>query len=374
MRKLILLVTLMLVAASVLACSAPATPTPKPQPTTIAPVKSAGRIVAEGRLAPVKSAALSFQVGGVVAQIPVAVGAQVKSGTPLVQLDSKQLDLQLAQADANLASAQAKFNQLKRGPSPEELAAAQQSLKSAQTTYDKLLKPDASEVSNLRADVDKAQAALKSAQTAYDMVGGDSNPNAGMLPQRLQLQNAWIDYQRALTNLANKLTPSDAQVQQALSAVQTAKNQLAKLTPTADDLAAAEASAKSAQAARDLAAEQLTRAKLVAPFDGVVVSIDAKAGEQVTVGAPAIRIADTSAWQVETTDLTELNVVNIKEGDTANVTLDALAGVDFSGKITSIKGFGDNRQGDIVYAVVVKLDTADPRLRWNMTAKVTINK
>ena len=374
MRKLILLVTLMLVAASVLACSAPATPTPKPQPTTIAPVKSTGRIVAEGRLAPVKSAALSFQVGGVVAQIPVTVGAQVKSGTPLVQLDSKQLDLQLAQADANLASAQAKFNQLKRGPSPEELAAAQQSLKSAQTTYDKLLKPDASEVSNLRADVDKAQAALKSAQTAYDMVGGDSNPNAGMLPQRLQLQNAWIDYQRALTNLANKLTPSDAQVQQALSAVQTAKNQLAKLTPTADDLAAAEASAKSAQAARDLAAEQLTRAKLVAPFDGVVVSIDAKAGEQVTVGAPAIRIADTSAWQVETTDLTELNVVNIKEGDTANVTLDALAGVDFSGKITSIKGFGDNRQGDIVYAVVVKLDTADPRLRWNMTAKVTINK
>ena len=364
----------MLVAASVLACSAPATPTPKPQPTTIAPVKSTGRIVAEGRLVPVKSAALSFQVGGVVAQIPVTVGAQVKSGTPLVQLDSKQLDLQLAQADANLASAQAKFNQLKRGPSPEELAAAQQSLKSAQTTYDKLLKPDASEVSNLRADVDKAQAALKSAQTAYDMVGGDSNPNAGMLPQRLQLQNAWIDYQRALTNLANKLTPSDAQVQQALSAVQTAKNQLAKLTPTADDLAAAEASAKSAQAARDLAAEQLTRAKLVAPFDGVVVSIDAKAGEQVTVGAPAIRIADTSAWQVETTDLTELNVVNIKEGDTANVTLDALAGVDFSGKITSIKGFGDNRQGDIVYAVVVKLDTADPRLRWNMTAKVTINK
>jgi HlyD family secretion protein len=48
--------------------------------------------------------------------------------------------------------------------------------------------------------------------------------------------------------------------------------------------------------------------------------------------------------------------------------------LELTGKVASIKGFGENRQGDIVYTVVVKLDTQDPRLRWNMTAKVTFSK
>jgi HlyD family secretion protein len=72
--------------------------------------------------------------------------------------------------------------------------------------------------------------------------------------------------------------------------------------------------------------------------------------------------------------LTEINVVNVKEGDAATVTLDAITDLELTGKVVSIKGFGENKQGDIVYTVVVKLDKQDPRLRWGMTAKVTISK
>ncbi len=373
MKKLIALAVLALTAISLIACSAQPTPTPKAQPT-LAPVKASSRIVAEGRVVPARSAALGFQVAGVVAQVPVVVGDRVESGKVLAQLDTRQLELQLAQADANLAAAQAKFNQLKRGPTPEDLAAAQQALKSAQVNYDKLLKPDPSELSMLKNDVDKAKALLDQAQAAYDRVGGDSNPYAGMLPQRAQLQTAWLDYQKALTLYNNKIYPSDAQVQQSLSAVQSAKNQLAKLTPSAEDLAGAEANVKASQAARDLAAEQLSRAKLVAPFAGSVASLDLKVGEQVAVGTPVLRLADISNWQVETTDLTEINVVNVKEGDPVTVTFDAIPGMEVTGKVATVKGFGDNKQGDIVYTLVVKLDKQDERLRWNMTAKVSIAK
>ena len=37
-----------------------------------------------------------------------------------------------------------------------------------------------------------------------------------------------------------------------------------------------------------------------------------------------------------------------------------------------IKPLGENKQGDIVYLVVVQPAQLDPRLRWNMTASVTI--
>jgi len=179
--------------------------------------------------------------------------------------------------------------------------------------------------------------------------------------------------QTAQTALNSKLTPSDAQVQQALAAISTAKDQLAKLTPTSDDIAAADANVKAMQAARDLAAEQLSRTKLVAPFDGTVASVDINVGEQAVPGTPVIRLANTANMQVETTDLTELNVVNVKEGDPATLTFDAIPDLELTGKVASIKGFGDNKQGDIVYTVVIKLDKQDPRLRWNMTAKVSLN-
>lgn len=373
MRKLVLLAVSVVIAFNLIACSGAPSPTPKPVTTPVA-VKVTGKVVAEGKVVPVKSAALSFQTSGTVAQVPVNVGDKVDAGKVLVSLDTKQLDLQLAQAEANLAAATAKYNQLKRGPTADDLSAAQQAVKSAQANYDNLLKPPASDVAALKADMDKAKAQLDRAQAAYDRIGGDSNPFASMTAERANLQTAWLDWQKANVAYNNRMNPSDSQVQQSLSALQSAKNNLAKLTPSTEDLAGAEANMKAAQAARDIATENLSRTKLTAPFAGTVITLDPKVGEAVAAGTPVVRIADTGTFQIETTDLTEINVVNVKEGDTATVSLDAIPDLALTGKVASIKGFGENRQGDIVYTIVVKLDNQDPRLRWNMTAKVTISK
>ena len=195
-----------------------------------------------------------------------------------------------------------------------------------------------------------------------------------MTPERAALQSAYLDYQKAMALYNNRSTPSDVQVQQDLAALQSAKSSLAKLTPTANDLTAAEANAKAAQAARDLAANSLSQASLTAPFAGTVITIDPNVGEMVAAGTPVVRFADISNFQIETTDLTEINVVNVKEGDPVTVTLDAISDLELTGKIASIRGFGENRQGDIVYTLTIKLDKQDPRLRWNMTAKVTTVK
>jgi HlyD family secretion protein len=352
-----------------------ATPAPKPTPTA-APVgkaiQASARVISEGKVTPVKSAALAFSTGGIVSQIPVALGDKVEAGKVLAQLDTRQLELQLAQSDANLASAQAKQSQLKRGPTPEDLAAAQQSVTSAQAAYDNLIKPAPNDLAALRTDVDKTKALSDQATAAYDAVGGDANPNSGMLPQRAQLQQAWLDYQKALTLYNNKLNPSNASIQQALATLTSAKDQLAKLQPTADDIAVVQANVNAAQAARDLVAEQIKNAKLVAPFAGTVTTLDIDVGEYAAAGTVIVRLADTSNWQIETTDLTELNIVNVKEGTPVTMTFDAIPGLELPGKVTKIRSYGDNKQGDIVYTVYVTPDQQDARLRWNMTAKVNI--
>jgi HlyD family secretion protein len=95
-------------------------------------------------------------------------------------------------------------------------------------------------------------------------------------------------------------------------------------------------------------------------------------GEVPAAGSPVIVLADLSSWQIETEDLTELSVVQIREGDQVTVTFDALPGFELPGTVSQIKPLGENRQGDIVYTVVVEPNSWDDRLRWNMTAAVEI--
>ncbi len=407
-------------------CRQPALPA-KPTPTAAPPASAGGtpltgRIVAGGRVVPARSAALSFAGGGIVTQVPVKLGEQVAAGKLLAQLDTAALDAQLAAAEANLAGAQARLDQLARGPSESDLAAARQNLASAQATYDRLAAgpgaaelaaakaalaasqqnearvragPSTEELAQLKALAANAKASLDQAQAAYDQV--KANSNVAMLPQSLALQQATNTYNAAVaayqvaaghptaSELAtaasqvqagqaglDRLTPDTSQVQAALAAVQNAKAQLARLQPSADDRAVLQAALDAGKAGRDLAAAQLKNAGLVAPFAGSVMKLNITPGEYAAPGAAAVLLADTSAWQVETTDLTELNVAEIGEGARVTVSFDAIPDLTLAGRVSGVEPYGESKQGDIVYTINVILDRQDPRLRWNMTAKVSI--
>jgi HlyD family secretion protein len=95
-----------------------------------------------------------------------------------------------------------------------------------------------------------------------------------------------------------------------------------------------------------------------------------KAGEQAAPGVIVARVGDPANWEIETTDLTELNVISLKEGTRATITVDALPDTELTGKVARIRSYGENRQGDIVYVVTVQLDNQVEQLRWNMTASV----
>ena len=105
---------------------------------------------------------------------------------------------------------------------------------------------------------------------------------------------------------------------------------------------------------------------------GVMAQLDADVGEQVAPGQVVVRLADTSQWQIETDDLTELDVVDVQVGAPVEITFDAMPDLELTGTVERIKAIGENKLGDMTYTVIIRPDRLDDRMRWNMTATVTI--
>jgi multidrug resistance efflux pump len=85
-------------------------------------------------------------------------------------------------------------------------------------------------------------------------------------------------------------------------------------------------------------------------------------------------VADLSELYVETTDLTEMDVVKVKEGDSARIKPDALSDLSLPATVTEISQDSGKKGGDVTYKVRLKLDSTDPRLRWGMTVEVRFTK
>lgn len=168
---------------------------------------------------------------------------------------------------------------------------------------------------------------------------------------------------------ADKIAAARAQVASSQAAAEANLADL-KVGATEGDLAVAAAQVQRAEAARALATVTLDETEQRASFGGTVATLGAKPGEYVTVGTPVLDLADFSAWQITTTDLTEQDIVHIHEGDHSTVVLDAIPDVELAGVGSPIQALGENKQGAIVYTVTITLDQQDSRLRWNMTASV----
>lgn len=398
----------------------------KVEPTPVPVVREEKRVVSDGRVVPVRAAALSLPAGGVVAEVLVKEGDRVEAGQVLVRLESWRQQAAVRQAEAGLSRARANLAQVKAGPREGELEAARAAVAAAEAQLLKvrrgataedlgaleasllaaeagLLKAlegaEEGQVVLARADLASAEAALKQAQAAYDRISHLADVQAR--PEALALERATIAYvssQNRLDLLLGQPTESvvkaaEAQVLGARVALDKAKTgarvediaaveaevrraraQLGLLESGARDemVALAEAEVQAAEAGLEQARAALREAELRAPFGGDVASVDAVVGEQVGPGAALVRLADVSGWLVETTDLTELSVVELREGDRARIVFDALPDLEVEGVVERVRGFGQSRQGDIVYTVTVRPVQHEERLRWNMTASVTI--
>ena len=110
---------------------------------------------------------------------------------------------------------------------------------------------------------------------------------------------------------------------------------------------------------------------LVAPFDGVIVSVDIAPYEVVVPGQIVIVLGDFSRFQVKTSDLSERDVTRVQVGQSAVVFIEAL-NEEFAGSVIDIDRVGSTLGGDVVFTVTIALDNQPQGLLWGMSADVEI--
>ena len=337
------LLTLLGLSLLVSACSGAGSAASASTPEAIPTVLADDTIIAEGFLEPVHFADVAFQSGGRVAEVLVQPGQSVQQGDPLIRLG---------------------------GHSDTAFAAAQLELVSATKALNDLQDTAGTDLAQTVIDLKDAQEDFTKAENYLTYLH-----NAQKVPQtetRSFLVQTWKGYEyRYKTKHFKGPAPLDWIVE-AENDLALKQAELERLQRTydrlqggvdAEQLAVLEARLSAAQAG--LAAFTLT-----APFDGVVADLEAKIGATVASGQVALTLADFSAWLVKTTDLTEIDVVELAEGDPVTVSLDALPNEELSAEILSIGQTFTTNQGDVVYEVTLLLHDTLPLMRWGMTASV----
>ena len=337
-----LLIGLIGLSLLVSACSAGAqatTATPEAIPTVIAD----STIIAEGRLEPARDAEIAFNASGVISEVLVQEGAAIKQGQPLIRLG---------------------------GASDTQYAAAQLELVTAQKTLNDLLNTSGADLAQVVIDLKQAKEDFDKADNYLHYL--ENSKKVPRTEVRSYLVQTWKGYEyRTRTKFFKGPAPEDWIVE-AQNDLNLKKAQLDEAQHTYDRMKGGtdEDQLKVLQARVDAAKAGVAAFEVIAPFDGVVADLPAKQGGSINAGEPAVTVADFSSWLVKTTDLTEIDVVQLAEGQPVTVTLDALPDTELKGQILSIgQNYAEN-QGDIVYEVTILLSDTHPNMRWGMTASV----
>ena len=379
MKKVISLI--LFLSASLLLAACGGNPTVAATPT-IAPVKDNSAIKAEGKLQPAQSVNLSFVTGGEVAEVLVKEGAAVKASDVIARVKSDAQQAAVARAEAGIAAAKASeakyLEQL-----PQQIAAAEAEIRSAeaQIAASSAKQNDPAAIAAAEAAVYQAKVSQQAAEDAYQKVldkklygSTEEQARLAVATAKSTTQAAELRLQQLKSGLAVQATGAEIEAAQAsLAAAQARLDQL-KSEANGQPNPTYAAAIQQAEAALQSAKTAVADTELHAPFAGTIAQLDVKAGETAAPGVPLAMLANFSDWVVETDDLTEIKVPNVKEGQTVVVKFDALPDAELKGTVESIGALYQTNSGDIVYPVKIKLIDTDPRLRWGMTASVEFEK
>jgi HlyD family secretion protein len=375
MKRLPFLIILVGACLLLAACGGAPTPTVAP---TIAPVKDSSSTKAEGKLQPVQSVDLSFAISGEVAEVPVKEGDAVKAGDVIARVKSDEQQAAITRAEAGVAAAkagQAKYLE----ELPQQIAAAEADIQSAQAQIadSSAKQSDPAAIASAESAVYQARVSQQAAEDAYKKVLDNKLYGPTEEQARLKVESAKRTTEAAELRLKQLKSGSTyqaagADIVAAQARLEAAQAKLAQLEAEANGQPnpTYAAAIQQAEAALQSARTAVADTELLAPFAGTIAQLKIKAGETAVPGALAAQLADFSNWQVETTDLTEIKVPNLKEGQSVAITFDALPDVTLKGAVDSIGLLYQTSSGDIVYPVKIKLIDTDPRLRWGMTAAV----
>lgn len=381
-----------------------------------------GRVSAAGHIALSSRRYVVLEGSGLVTHVNYYVGDTVEVGDALIILDTTDLERalrraeltveasknslaqlaeepdanEIARAEAELIAAQENLKTVEAGPTQREVDAARATLSSAWARYNELTAPmSEAQRTQLEAQRRSAEITMRETQREYDKIRWQGD--AGMSSQAAELQRATIEYERINAEFELSAAGADqSEIQSALASAQDAQKQLDDLLakPTDAELASAAAQVAGAQATLDAlkkgasvlevqsvqiqleqalvdleeAHANLQKAQVIAPSSGVVIQLDAQVGQRLAAGEVVAVLANPQELELPV-QVAEVDIDEIRIGQAAEITIDALLGRPFQGEVARIAPVSSDTSGVVNYQVTIRLTDDDlAGVRPDMTA------
>ncbi|MEI6502467.1 MAG: efflux RND transporter periplasmic adaptor subunit, partial [Armatimonadota bacterium] len=293
----------------------------------------------------------------------------------------------IEQARIAVRSAEAQLADVRAGARSQELNQAQARVDQARSAL-KLAKLSLDRMSSLAKNGAVAQAQVDSAQMEYDTAQGGLRVAEQALDlakegaRTEQVRLAELGVSQAKQTLAQTLAQSgqadvadrdvrtaEVAVDQAEESVRLARAQLAQVASVEQDVLAARAVVRQAGAAHGYSQTQVNKHTVYAPISGVVAARNTEPGQSASPGIPLMRIVELDPLRVSC-EASELQVAHLRVGQEAQVTVDALVGREFAGRITDIAP--QVRSGQRIYTVRAEIANSGRLLRAGMFARARI--
>jgi membrane fusion protein (multidrug efflux system) len=287
---------------------------------------------------------ISARVDGTITKVYVDDNQVVKAGDPLVDLDPRDFQVAVDQAEAQLAQARTQVivqqpnvpitlaeNTTNIASADAEVANAQAGLAAAERDLDtSQARLAQSEATNARAQADLARYQVliskeEVSQQEFDQIGATAKAQAAEVAANkaaMGSANHVVDQKKA------QLVQAEARSAQYR---RTAPQALAIRQAT---VKSEEAAARTAQAELEQAQLNLSYTRIVAPVDGILLRRSAEVGAHISAGQQLLQIAQISDLWV-TANFKETQTRLIRPGQSVSIRVDALK-QDFDGTVETI--------------------------------------
>lgn len=274
---------------------------------------------------PEQTAVVSPQLGGWITKVAVIEGQRVHAGDVLVEFDARAAEVAWQRAKAVVREKKATLERLKKGPLPQEIAAARQMAQQAKATVAALRK----EVSALRELLDREEVS----EVVYN----------------------------------NKAKALEGAVAAAAAAEERVKLLQAGTRPELIEEARGLLEAAEADEAR--AQLELQWCTVASPIDGIVTQLVARRGQFFNAAQPLATIVDLSSVFVQLR-IPELQSADVKVGTPVTVRLEAQPSRVFQGSIARMASQADPATGNIV--AFARIENKDGVLRTGQSCQAVV--
>ncbi len=295
---------------------------------------------------------VSARVAGQVTQVLVNEEEPVKAGQAIAQVDPRDYQVALEQAEANLANARAELVQ-----ATANVPITNVSVRTTVTTSGQDVQSNAASVQQAQANAQAMQARILEAQANALKAQTDVDRYTPLVQRDViskQQYDAAVASATAAQAQVDEMQRDAAAAQEQVRAAQqrfaSARAQQAQSQQNAPKqvavqqarATAAEASVKQAQARVDQAQLNLSYTKIVAPVDGIVSRKNVAVGDNLSVGQALLTIVPlTDLWV--TANFKETQLKQMRKNQKVDLKIDALGGRHFTGQVTEIGGATGSR-------------------------------